>query len=733
MPMNRKILLQIEGMHCAACAARIQKATSRLDVVKAISVSLAQNEAVLELVEDAPRDDALRLVTARIDSLGFKSKVADRANTVAHWNASLAKDAKHLRAAGRRLAAVIVLGVLLAFFSMGSMFGWLRLSPPLSGSIQGVLAAAILGLSREILASGLKNLVFARPDMNTLVALGAATAFAYSLYALAAMFLGHGHPHLDFETSGLLLAFISTGRYLEERSKKKARDAIGELVELNPVKARRLKDGLAREVRVEELETGDTVLVASQESCPADGLVASGRSEMETSLLSGESYPQEVGPGDRVYAGSMNLGQPIAVTVTRTQDESLLAEIIETVREAQASKPALAGLADTVSCYFIPAVLLMGLGAFLAWLFFSDLGFERSLLVGISVIVCSCPCAMGLATPISVMVASNVAARRGFVIRNATSFEAASAVGAVLFDKTGTLTTGSPAVASVSSETLRAEEVLRIAASLEKHSKHPLAKALTQANASPLYDGETEILPQEGVRGVLEGKPYALGNEAMLTSLGLAKPQGGPAPLARTLYLVSQGEILATIAFSESLREGARETIEAFKALGIRTMLLSGDEPQNVRLVAQSLGMTDWQAGMRPQDKLETVRRLQAEGLKVAMIGDGVNDAPALAQADLSMSVMNETKLSSQASDVVLLTGRIATVLDVFRLSRATVRNIRENLFWAFIYNIIGIPVAMGVLRAFGGPFLDPVWAAAAMGMSSLFVVGNALRLNNFK
>ncbi|HAW44749.1 MAG TPA: cadmium-translocating P-type ATPase [Sutterella sp.] len=730
--MASKILLQIDGMHCAACAARIQKMVSQLDCVKSISVSLAQNEGLLEVADDVKPQEALPQVIARIESLGFRATVGDAKSSLAHWNETLKKDEAHLIAVRRRLRMIVASGGLLLILHLTNILGFQTAYPVTKILFEGFLAAGILFLCREILVSGFKNLVYARPDMDSLVAIGSVTAFCYSIYALTLMVSGDARIHVNFETAGLLLTFISIGRYFEELSKKKARDAIGELITLNPTKARRMIKGTVTEVPVEALEIGDTVLVSENEYCPADGVILEGATEIETSLLTGESYPQNASVGDKVYAGSLNLTSSIAIKVTANQSDSLLSEIIASVREAQASKPQVAKLADTVSFYFIPTVIAAAFCAFIGWFFFSSIGFEQSLRIAVSVVVLSCPCAMGLATPISIMVAGRVAARCGFLIKNADTFEKALDIDVICLDKTGTLTTGTPSLEKVESPSLSTEEVIRIGTSLETRSKHPLSYALIAANSLPLYDANPKVVPQKGVTGVIEGKTYYLGNVSWMEELGINVPED-EIQGQKALYLGTVNKWIATLFFKETLREDAKAVLGNLRTLGIEPMLLSGDGEEAVKTVASELGISRFKAQMTPEGKLEAVKQLQATGHRVAMAGDGINDAPALAQADLSVAIINDTKLSTQASDAVLIGNGISGLLNIFRLSRATVRNIRENLFWAFIYNAIGIPVAMGVLHAFGGPFMNPVYAAAAMGMSSLCVVLNALRLNRFR
>ena len=645
---------------------------------------------------------------------------------------------------------MIVLAALLLYVSMGHMIGLPLPSmvspenhPLLFAFLQLTLVLPIMYLGRHFYRDGFSNLVQGGPNMDSLVAVGTGAAFAYSLFSTVMIIAGDNSyaMNLYFESCGVLIAMISIGRYMEAKSKKKAGDAIGSLMRLVPQTARKYEEGRAEVVNLSVMSVGDQVLVQPGERIPVDGKILEGASEVDQSLLTGESIPVPVKPGNDVIAGSLNGTHPLIIEVTHLGNDTMLANIIRLVRSAQSSKAPVAALADRVSFYFVPAVMALSVLTFCAWAIFSDEPISLAVKAMISVLVIACPCAMGLATPTSIMVATARGAQLGVLIKNAMALEMAGKVDVIAFDKTGTLTLGQPKVLeTVHFGNFTKEEVLSFAASLESRSEHPIAKALLAANTRKVVPVQPTVLPGLGITGVVEGKNIALGNATLMLRQGIdisiAKDVlSRMAALARTPLLLSvNGELAAVIGIADTVRPESNRVLKSLRQLGIRTLMISGDNKLTARKIAEELGIDEVYGEALPQDKARIIEELQAKGLKVAMVGDGLNDAPALAQADVGFAVADGVDVSAQAGDVILMRHGLESVLTALRLSKAALRNIYENLGWAFGYNILGIPVAMGLLHVlWGGPMLSPMIGGTAMALSSTSVVLNALRLRLFK
>ncbi len=742
--------LAITGMHCAACSSRIERVVGKLQEVEKISVSLPTNRAQVILKDGVSKDDGVKTVITRIEKLNFGAKLSEAQDLVKEWQKENELSLQALKTQFKSLAPMIVLAALLLYVSMGHMIGLPLPSmvspenhPLLFAFLQLALVLPIMYLGRHFYRDGFSNLVQGGPNMDSLVAVGTGAAFAYSLFSTVMIIAGDNSyaMNLYFESCGVLIAMISIGRYMEAKSKRKAGDAIGSLMRLVPQTARKYEEGRAEVVNLSVMSVGDQVLVQPGERIPVDGKILEGASEVDQSLLTGESIPVPVKPGNDVIAGSLNGTHPLIIEVTHLGNDTMLANIIRLVRSAQSSKAPVAALADRVSFYFVPAVMALSVLTFCAWAIFSDEPISLAVKAMISVLVIACPCAMGLATPTSIMVATARGAQLGVLIKNAMALEMAGKVDVIAFDKTGTLTLGQPKVLeTVHFGNFTKEEVLSFAASLESRSEHPIAKALLAANTRKVVPVQPTVLPGLGLTGVVEGKNIALGNATLMLQQGIdisiAKDVlSRMTALARTPLLLSvNGELAAVIGIADTVRAESNRVLKSLRQLGIRTLMISGDNKLTARKIAEELGIDEVYGEALPQDKARIIEELQAKGLKVAMVGDGLNDAPALAQADVGFAVADGVDVSAQAGDVILMRHGLESVLTALRLSKAALRNIYENLGWAFGYNILGIPVAMGLLHVlWGGPMLSPMIGGTAMALSSTSVVLNALRLRLFK
>ena len=745
-----KFELAIKGMHCAACSSRIERVVSKMAEVEKVSVSLPTNRAQVLLKDGISKTDGVKAVIERIEKLNFGAKLSEGADLVKEWQKENEESAKALSLQFKSLPPMIALAVVLLYISMGHMVGLPlptlitpEVSPSVFALIQLLLVLPIMYLGLHFYRDGLSNLIQGAPNMDSLVAVGTGAAFLYSIYSTLMIFTGDASfaMNLYFESCGVLIAMISIGQYMEAKSKRKASDAIGSLMRLVPQTARRYEKGSSEVVKLSELMLGDAVLVQPGERIPVDGTVLEGASEVDQSLLTGESIPVAVKEGGSVIAGSLNGTHPLIVKITHLGNDTTLAQIIRLVRSAQSSKAPVAALADRVSFYFVPIVMVLSVLTFCAWALFSDEPISLAVKAMISVLVIACPCAMGLATPTSIMVATARGAQLGVLIKNAVALEMAGKVDVIAFDKTGTLTLGQPKVVdTVTFSDYSKEAALRLAASLEARSEHPIAKAILAANKEEVFATQPTVLPGLGLVGVVDGQKVALGNASLMVhesvDIGLAKDAlSRMSSLARTpLLLAVNGKLISVIGVADTVRPESNRVLKALRQIGIRTLMISGDNKRTAQKIASELGIDEVYGEALPQDKARIIGELQAKGLKVAMVGDGLNDAPALAQADIGFAVADGVDVSAQAGDVILMRHGLESVLTALRLSKAALRNIYQNLGWAFGYNILGIPVAMGVLHAlWGGPMLSPMIGGTAMALSSTSVVLNALRLRFFK
>lgn len=745
-----KFELSITGMHCAACSSRIERVVGKMSEVDKVSVSLPTNRAQVILKEGIKKSDGVKAVIDRIQKLNFGAKLSEGEDLVKEWQKENEYSTNALKNQFRSLPPMMVLAILILYVSMGHMIGLPlpsfispETSPLAYAILQLLLVLPVMYLGWHFYRDGFSNLFQGAPNMDSLVAVGTGAAFVYSLFSVFMIISGDRSycMNLYFESCGVLITMISIGQYMEAKSKRKAGDAIGSLMRLVPQTARLYNNGTVVVVKLSEINIGDRVLVQPGERIPVDGIIREGASEVDQSLLTGESIPVAVKEGSQVIAGSLNGTHPLIIEITHLGNDTTLAQIIRLVRSAQSSKAPVAALADRVSFYFVPTVMLLSVLTFCAWALFSDEPISLAFKAMISVLVIACPCAMGLATPTSIMVATARGAQLGVLIKNAIALEMTGKVDIVAFDKTGTLTLGKPKVIdTITFGSFTKDEVLSYAAGLEARSEHPIAKAIIAANARKIESIQPTVLPGMGLTGVINSSRIALGNAALMMNEAVDISEAKETlnkmtSLARTpLLLAVNGKLAAVIGIADMVRPESNRVLKALRALGIKTLMISGDNKKTAQKIADELGIDEVYAEALPQDKACIIRELQAKGLKVAMVGDGLNDAPALAQADVGLAVADGVDVSAQAGDVILMSHGLESVLTAMRLSKAALRNIYENLGWAFGYNILGIPVAMGLFHAlWGGPMLSPMIGGTAMALSSTSVVLNALRLRFFK
>ena len=739
----------VTGMSCAACSARVEKAVKAVPGVTSCSVSLLTNSMGVEGTANASA------IVKAVQEAGYGAspKAAAAETPSAELDALADHETPRLK---KRLIASLVFLAVLMYFSMGHMMWgwplphWFDGNHVAMGLVQLLLAGIVMVINQKFFISGFKGLLHRAPNMDTLVALGSSASFLWSTYALFAMtraqvdgndaLVMHYMMELYFESAAMILTLITVGKMLEARSKGKTTDALKSLMKLAPQTATLLREGAEVTVPIAQVKKGDLFVVRPGENIPVDGLVLEGSSAVNESALTGESIPVDKTAGDKVSAATTNQSGFLKCEATRVGEDTMLAQIIRMVSDAAATKAPIAKIADTVSGFFVPAVISISVLTTLVWLLLGR-EFGYALARGISVLVISCPCALGLATPVAIMVGNGLGARNGILFKTAASLEAAGRTQIVALDKTGTITSGEPRVTDIlPAEGVSESELLTLAASLEQKSEHPLAKAVlayaeTETIACPDVT-DFAALPGNGLSARLDGMEIYGGNaEFIATKASVpAELQAEAARLAAEgktpLFFGGAGRLMGVIAVADTLKEDSPRAIRELQNMGIRVVMLTGDNQRTADAIGRQAGVDEVIAGVLPDGKEAVIRRLQESG-KVAMVGDGINDAPALTRADTGIAIGAGTDVAIDAADVVLMNSRLSDVPAAIRLSRATLRNIHENLFWAFIYNIIGIPLAAGVFIPFGLT-LNPMFGAAAMSLSSFCVVSNALRLNLF-
>lgn len=777
MEQPKELLFTVGGMHCAACSSRLERVLNGMDGIRSATVSLAANSATVvpDPVLSEPDAEALvQRIEERAKEMGFTAtSVAPEADMVDTWEAQQKETVEHLATLKARLWPEFAFTILLLLVSMGHMWGLPLpaiidpMHSPQSALnhalLQLVLTLPVLWSGRNFYLLGLPNLWRLTPNMDSLVAMGTGAAFLYSLWNTVEVALGHTDKVMDlyFESAAVLISLISLGKYLEAVSRFRMSDAIGALMNLTPETALRLpspdQPDQAEEVPVKSVHVGDYLQVKPGGRIPVDGVVTSGASSVDASMLTGESMPVPVGVGSSVAGGTMNTTGSFIMKAERVGADTALSRIIRLVREAQSSKAPIARLADDVALVFVPTVMALAVIAGAGWLYWGHVPVSEAFRIFVAVLVVACPCALGLATPISIMVATGRGAQLGVLVKNGTALELAGRLDVLVFDKTGTLTEGKPRLLEAESfdPLFDEERILSLAASLEGVSEHPLALAVTSAaeeRSLRLYPvSDFASVSGLGVSGKVdlenESVPLLLGNKRLMeerhVSFGAIKDLDARlATLADSgatpLLLAVEGRLVGMLAVADTIRPETEGVVRELRHLGLRVIMLSGDNRRTAEAIARTAGIDEVIADVLPDGKEKVISELQAAGLRVGMIGDGINDAPALARADVGMAMGNGIDVAVEAGDIVLLgsdtrSGKgLRGVVTALELSRAALRNIRENLGWAFGYNILCIPVAAGVLKLFGGPSLSPMIAGAAMACSSVSVVLNALRLRRF-
>ena len=746
----------VSGLSCASCAANLEAAVGRLAGLASAVVNFATQ--VLTVTYPLGAIDVEQISQA-VEAAGYHAQLltdqasASQAQIQQEADQAAQAKANHQAALWRRFWQSAIFALPLLCLAMAEMVGltlptWIshRGGGQLFVSLQLALTLPILWLGRSFFLTGFKHLVKGHPNMDSLVALGTSAAVAYSLYSSIQVWLGDHHAAMSlyYESAGVILTLVTLGKYFEARSKGQTSAAIQALIKLAPQEAQVLRDGQEVTLPLDQVQVGDLVRVRPGQKIPVDGRVVEGQSWVDESMLTGESLPVAKKVGDQVVGASLNQQGSLIVETNKVGQDTTLAQIIHLVQAAQGSKAPIAQLADRVSAVFVPVVMTLALVAGLAWYLIGGQSWAFALTISIAVLVIACPCALGLATPTAIMVGTGKGAEQGILIKSGTALEMAHQVNAVVLDKTGTLTQGQPQVTDVLPLAgWTPDQLLALAAAAEVNSEHPLGQAIV-AGARERELALPEVTNFQSLTGygirVLNGKNfYFLGNRRMMQEIGLDLSRaeelaatlaaGGKTPI----YVGNREEIIGLIAVADPLKATSPEAVGRLKAMGLQVIMLTGDNAKTAQALAAEAGIDQVISDVLPADKAQVVADLQAQGLKVAMVGDGINDAPALAQADVGLAIGRGTDVAIESADMVLMGSDLTSVATAIKLSQATIRNIKENLFWAFAYNVLGIPVAMGFLHLFGGPLLNPMLAGAAMSFSSVSVILNALRLRRFK
>lgn len=744
-----KLNLKINGMTCAACSARIEKVLSKTDGLEHVSVNLATEKAALEYDPSkvSPQD-----VIDKIIKTGYGAEVIRKSTITDEDKAKKEKAAADL---WNRFRISAIFAVPLLYFAMGPMIPGIQL--PIPGWMDPMhqpltYALVLLGLTIPIVIAGYRFYIVGfraiwmrSPNMDSLIAMGTSAAIIYSLYSIYQIAIGDKMAAHDLylETAGVILTLILLGKSLEAVSKGRTSEAIKKLMGLAPKTATVIRDREEYVIPVEEVEIGHLIRVKPGEKLPVDGIVEEGSSSVDESMLTGESIPVEKGPGSPVYAASMNKNGTFVFRASKVGDETALAQIIRLVEEAQGSKAPIARLADVISGYFVPIVFLIGLIAAVLW-FVAGESFVFSMKIFIAVLVIACPCALGLATPTAIMVGTGRGADLGILVKSGEALETAHKIDTVVLDKTGTITEGKPVVTDIISiPGYEENQILGWAASAESGSEHPLAEAIINEakarNISLLAVTAFMAEPGMGIRGQMDGHQILLGNPRMMeqnrvSMEGLVLQYDQLSGEGKTpMVMAVDGKPAGIIAVADTIKASSQEAVDRLRDMGLEVVMLTGDNRRTAEAIGRQLGISRIEAEVLPGDKAEVVGQLLSEGKRVAMVGDGINDAPALAKADVGIAIGSGTDVAMESADIVLMRSELTGVATAIQLSRSTMTNIRQNLFWAFGYNVIGIPIAAGLLHVFGGPLLNPIFAAAAMSLSSVSVLTNALRLKRFR
>lgn len=739
-------IFSIEGMSCASCASNVEKAVNQIAGVKEASVNLATEKMMVSFDKKQVNVKAIEDV---VEKVGYKAILEQ--NKKDNTKIEKEKRQEKIKNLWRRFYLSAIFAVPLLYLAMSDMIGLPSFLDPVADSktfvsIQLALVIPVLYLGKKFFIVGFKVLFKGHPNMDSLVALGSGAAVLYSLYSTILVYLGNSHAamNLYFESAAVILTLITLGKYFEAVSKGRTSEAISSLINLSPKMANVFHNGEEVKLNIDEVVIGDIVVVRPGEKIPVDGKVIDGSSEVDEAMLTGESLPVLKNVGDNVVGASINKTGSFKMEVTKIGENTTLAQIIKLVEEAQGSKAPISKLADKIAGVFVPIVMSLAIFAGLLWYFVGGESGVFALTVAISVLVIACPCALGLATPTSIMVGTGLGAEQGIFIKTGEALEEAQSLDVVVFDKTGTLTEGKLKVTDIMTlSNYSKEEVLQLATSLEHYSEHSLGEAIVKEakeyNLDNLVVENFKAVSGMGISGEVKDKMLLIGNLRFMdvSGVNLKKSKDIADKLAgegkTPMFVALENEVIGIIAVADTIKSSSKETVNKLQKMGIKVVMLTGDNKKTAKIIAEEIGVDEVISEVLPEDKSKKIEELQQSGNKVAMVGDGINDAPALVQADVGIAVGSGTDVAIEAADIVLMNKDMLSVVRAIKLSRATIRNIKENLFWAFIYNVIGIPVAMGVLHIFGGPLLNPMLAGAAMSLSSVSVVLNALRLKNIK
>jgi P-type Cu+ transporter len=746
----------VTGMTCSACSSRIEKNINKTEGIKEANVNLLSNSMMIEYDDSIiSENDIIKVV----QDTGYDARLADSKSS-----SNISQDVKtdsdiEFKEMKKRLIVSFIFAIPLLYIAMGHM-----LNMPLPSIFHGtknaltfaftqfLLCLPVMIINKKYYIVGFKTLFKGSPNMDSLIAIGTSAAFLYGVYAIYKIGYGLGHMDMDlvmkysmdlyFESAAIVLALITLGKFLEARAKGRTSDAIKKLIDLSPKTALVERNGIEEEIPVEDVIKGDIIIVKPGQSVPVDGIITFGTTSIDESMLTGESIPVEKEVGHKVIGASINKSGYFKFEAQNVGDDTTLSQIIRLVEEASSSKAPISKLADKISGIFVPVVIIIAVVATIVWLILGAT-FEFALSIGIAVLVISCPCALGLATPTAIMVGTGKGAENGILIKSAESLEIAHKLQTVVMDKTGTITEGKPRVTDILINGISETEMLKIAASAEKGSEHPLADAIVEEAKNrklDLYNVDNfNAIPGQGLEAVVNNKKYYLGNIKLVNDKnininGFEEKSVKIAEMGKTpLYFADESDVLGIIAVADVVKSTSQRAIREFEAMGIEVVMLTGDNKKTAEAIRKQLGISRAIAEVLPQDKEREIRKIQEQGKKVAMIGDGVNDAPALARADVGIAIGAGTDVAIESADIVLIRSDLLDAVTAVQLSKATIRNIKENLFWAFIYNAVGIPLAAGVFYFILGWKLNPMFAGGAMSLSSVSVVSNALRLKFFK
>ncbi|MDT2753136.1 MULTISPECIES: heavy metal translocating P-type ATPase [Lactobacillales] len=747
-PNTLQKTFNIEGMTCSSCAQTIEKATQKLAGVNNSAVNLATEKMT---VQYDPTVLNVSDITKAVTDAGYEAH--EEVDSAAAVDLDREKKQQHIKAVWSRFLMSAIFTIPLLYIAMGHMIGLPlpevidpMMHPVAFSLTQLILTLPVMYYGRSFFAIGFKTLFKGHPNMDSLVALGTSAAFVYSLYGTYMIYVGDTSftMALYYESAAVILTLITLGKYFEAVSKGKTSEAIKKLMGLTPKTARVLRSNQEIEIAIDEVQVKDIIVVRPGEKLPVDGTIMEGNTSIDESMLTGESMPIEKKPGDNVIGASINKTGSFHYQATKVGKDTALSQIIKLVEDAQGSKAPIAKLADQISGVFVPIVIVLAILSGLAWFLLGQESWIFALTITISVLVIACPCALGLATPTAIMVGTGKGAENGVLIKSGGALETTHKIETIVFDKTGTITEGKPKVTDiVTTKGLSEAALLILAASAEKGSEHPLGEAIVnEAKERSLVLVKTDsfnAIPGLGIEVTIDGQHLLLGNkklmdESRISLEDLAAISDKLAGQGKTpMYIAKDGGIAGIIAVADTVKENSLKAIEKLHRMGIEVAMITGDNKRTAEAIAKQVGIDRVMSEVLPEDKANEVKKLQAEGKKVAMVGDGINDAPALAQADTGIAIGSGTDVAMESADIVLMRSDLMDVSTAVELSKATIKNIKENLFWAFAYNILGIPVAMGLLHIFGGPLLNPMIAAAAMSFSSVSVLLNALRLKRFK